>query len=200
MVKINHYEKWEKTSQFAEIREAFGKRYLHSGEDYITELGKKQEIKCIFDGLFYTGTDRNYGNYVIGRHNPKFINGIDEDIISQYCHMSFFKPLEKNKFLRAGSIVGNMGNSGNCFTYENGEYRPITEKERIDINCKKGVHLHFGIYQNASRGEKTKILNEILKIGYVKERQEKHDIKYFWQWGKLFFKPEIIFQYFLTLT
>ncbi len=205
MIKEDFYRDLQiftKTSEFAEIRKYSYGRYLHSGDDFISDEGKNQNIYNLIDGVFFSsGTGRDYGNFIIIKHNPKFIRGgIDDIFFSLYCHLDLVDYTKKkviNNFIGSGSIIGKMGNTGNCYTLNQmtNKYRPVTEKEAIDPKCNKGVHLHQGFYQSCEINKETKLLKELKKLKLVAD----NPYNYFYQWGKLFYNPKKIMTYFKLL-
>ena len=186
---------------FAELRD-YG---LHEGSDYAHHMYKKCKIMNLFDGILFKveQDDYYYGKKLVIRHNPKFVGGVNESFFSAYCHLYEFdweveKKSASERFIKAGMIIGKMGNSWTKANSSEGNlYRKVTENEIKDPSCRAGVHLHLMLYQVASLGEKTKLLNHMIKLGLA----PKHlDTKcYFWQWGKLFYRDTLLFRYFKVL-
>ncbi len=70
----------------------------------------------------------------------------------------------------------------------------MTDEEKYNSECQKGVHLHLSFHQNVGAYKKTKLLNELIRLKLVPKT---FDSKYyFWQWNKLFIAPRVIYQYF----
>lgn len=199
MFKENYYKtmpQFKISHPFLEERD-YG---LHAGIDYVSSLYKKQYIYNLFDGQFVAyDKGRDAGNYIIIRHNPKFINGCDTIFYSRYKHLylidSLIKSYKKYDFIPAGIILGNMGNTGYCLTkipFTKNTWRKLTDKEINNPKEKKGVHLDLSFYQK--RGD-----SYILKKELKSKLKAKEGVDCFFQWNKLFINPDIIIKYFMML-
>jgi murein DD-endopeptidase MepM/ murein hydrolase activator NlpD len=196
MFKENYYEEikdFHVTNSFATIMD----NYRHAGKDFNSIYGKKQDIYNLFDGVItFSGKGRDPGNHVIMHHNAKYIGGPDEAFYVSYYHLfktenNFLIPGEFNP---AGEIIGKMGNSGYCKTFDThlGKWRFINEKELNDINSLAGVHLHLQIHQPAKTGEKTKIISNMIEKKIIIEDFNNH---YFYQWGNVYINPDKMIEY-----
>lgn len=183
MFNINYYKNYRVTSPFADDRSQMYSIYglkdgKHEGIDFVGD----HNLFNLFDGVISSictiGDDPKhfpYGKFVKIYSNPKFAGGVDDIFYSQYCHLdSVDNSLVKGYFIKEGSKIGVMGNTGHSF----------------------GTHLHFMTYQDQIPvGFKTKLLNDILvKLNL----QLKNDIA-FWQFGKLFYNPNTIMDYLTKL-
>ena len=169
---------------------------FHSGIDYTSDIYKMRNAYNLIDGVFYSSGYRGeIGNYIQIKHNLKYANKkIDETFISVYCHLS--KIIAPYVFMPAGTNIGNIGNTGKSLTFDNEEWRPLTEKEINDPLEKRGVHLHYAIYQVGGEQNKrlkmTKMLNEILEFN--KEIVFTiHPVLL--QWGKIYYHPDLVYKY-----
>lgn len=207
MIKEDYYRDlqiFSITHPFAELRKSdrWG-TYLHGGDDLVSEKGKQQDLFNLITGVISSfGTGRDYGCYLLTKHNPRFANGVDDIFYGLYCHMHEIDDYiiesnqTKNKFINSGMIIGKMGNTGNCWTHKmTGGYRPVTEKEVKNPNSIAGVHLHNQFHQIADQDEITPLLKELKNRGIVKD----NPYNYFWQLGKLFYNPKCIMTYFKQL-
>ena len=195
MYNKNYYSGKKITSDFMEERES----YLHSGVDY---LGKKTDnMFCQIDGMISAVKNslNYYGKQIVVRSNPSFAGGIDEDIYHDYCHLYKVWVAKVGRFVQAGEALGKIGNSGGTYTNYGHDgkitkkWRKVTDKEKIDIYCNYGSHAHIGIYQLCEEKKETELLKELKQRGIVDGKD------YFWQWGKLYYSPEKIYEYFEAL-
>jgi murein DD-endopeptidase MepM/ murein hydrolase activator NlpD len=202
MFKENYYKKintFKISSDFGDLRK-YGK---HRGKDYTSNLFKKQDVYNLIAGNVYEfgGTDKFHpedrfaGKFVKIRHNLKYMNGVDCVFFSMYKHLSKInnsvirnarQKLKKN-LIHPGEILGKMGNTGYSKTREGEEWRFVTDMEKQNFECKKGVHLHLEFYTYG-----TKLLNEL--------RQLKHLIDFdvydfVIKNGKYYINPDSIIKY-----
>lgn len=191
---------FSKTSDFAEIRRRDKKgnvNWFHSGNDWWSQALKKQDLPNLLDGVcHYKGAGRDYGNFIMLKHNPKYAGGPDELLYSYYCHLHKFEAgLTVGQFVSNGTIIGYMGNTGYCLTKGwNGKLRKVTEKEMQDPKTHRGVHLHQSFMQYAEAGQQTKLLKDMIKRIDIKPVKD-----YIYQWGKIFYRPETVIRYFQFL-
>jgi murein DD-endopeptidase MepM/ murein hydrolase activator NlpD len=91
------------------------RRYrAHHGIDYANVVGTP--IKAAFDGkVIFMGRKGGYGNTIIIRHKGGYK--------TLYAHLSRFKNSLRNSYVKKGTVIGYMGNTGRS----------------------TGSHLHFGI-------------------------------------------------------
>ncbi|VAY88419.1 Membrane proteins related to metalloendopeptidases [hydrothermal vent metagenome] len=95
------------------------KKYrAHHGIDYGARRNSK--IRSALDGkVVFKGWKGGYGRTIILQHGSHYK--------TLYAHMNKFSPyIYKNKFVKAGSYIGNVGKTG----------------------LATGYHLHFGLYKN----------------------------------------------------
>lgn len=176
MYEKNYYADYPITSHFAEDRTYMYKTgKYHEGIDYGSQKLTKTNIYNLINGLVYDyGYDSLYGYYVKIGHNPSFVGGADETFFFQYCHLEYIENFVQEKnFIKNGTLFAKMGNTGNS----------------------KGIHLHLMTFQFAEENKETKLLQDIIKITGCKHRVD----NYFWQWGKIFYNPILIQDYFKIL-
>jgi murein DD-endopeptidase MepM/ murein hydrolase activator NlpD len=194
LFKKNWYDSYVKTSDFREPRDG----YIHSGNDY--KGIKSNPGKVFLSGIVHKikySLDY-YGTQVQIYTNPKYVGGVDDLLYHNYCHLDYvFTNIQIGNFVESGDQIGKLGNTGRCLTeYQlNGEripgkYRRITPEEQANPNLNWSVHLHSSFWQIASSGEKTALLLHMEELGIITTDD------YFYQWGKVFIRPEVIFRYF----
>ena len=171
----------------------------HEGIDYVSKLAKKQSIYNLFAGqVVHFGKSELSGNYVILKHNFKFIRGIDDYFFTAYRHLSEIDILVnfrhsatlRNNMIGPGEIIGKMGNTGNSLTFEKKKWRKLTDEEKENTKEKKGVHLHFEIFQFTSEYRNmTPLLQDLISRGLVIENDA---FFYFIRQGCLYLRPDIL--------
>lgn len=188
MFKKDYYRKYPVSSKFGVDR----LNWIHSGVDYVAPKGTK--LVSMFDGVVYMQIkDKSgFGNQIIVKTNPKFDKGIDDTFYHSYCHCNDLLMVEKS-FVKAGKQIATMGNSGDCYTLDNGQYRAVSESEKLDKDCNRGVHLHFWIYQYCAKDKTTPLLIELQKQQLITKED------YFYQWNKVIYNPQCIYNYFRSL-
>jgi murein DD-endopeptidase MepM/ murein hydrolase activator NlpD len=139
MFTKNYYKNSIISSKFKAPRfKADGKTidFYHSGIDIVDT--KLAPIYSILDGtLFHAEKDHKmYGNFVIIKHNLSYLNPPTPIIIySLYAHLHTINVSKTETFIKSGTVIGSMGNTGNCWTLDKGSWRPITLQEKNDPNC-----------------------------------------------------------------
>lgn len=96
------------------------KKYkAHHGIDYGAR--KNRKVKSAWTGkVIFKGWKRGYGKTIVVRHMNNYK--------TLYAHLNkFSKQIHKNKFIKAGTYIGNVGKTG----------------------LSTGYHLHFGLYKNS---------------------------------------------------
>jgi hypothetical protein len=187
------------TSNFAVDRVS----YLHSGLDFGGYYG--EDLKDYLSGVVDTVEEvpRTWGKRVTVKSNPRFSGGVNDSLYLDYCHCKEVV-VEVNQFVAAGDVIATMGNTGNCWYWDsvNNRWDKVdTEEERVSG---KGTHLHFGIWQKHSSGrrlkpgEQTKLFKELKKLKFIRKESEGTDFIY--QWGKIYYTPNLIFRYFEFLN
>lgn len=194
---------FSRSHPFGEQRQSarFGS-YFHAGIDWTSTQNKNQDIYNLIAGVIEDiGSNRDYGNYVKIKHNAKYLKGADSDFYSLYCHLSeidedveriFRKTSER--FIKAGEILGKMGNTGNCLTWDKKGWRILTDEEVSSKFCMRGVHLHQQFYQRYEGYEETFLIKDMLD----KKVCDKNDL-YFVQWNKIMIWPDALIKYFMRL-
>ncbi len=197
------YNKLNVTSKFKEFRKGYiniGNNVfidgLHEGIDYSSELNKEQEIYNELDGIVIEKSyNRNsYGNKVVVKVNmgyfTKFFEG--DNVYLLYGHLdSINDNIIIGNEIKAGDIIGYMGNTGYCLTkidkiHSNGRvkmldsYRRVTEEESKDKKFFGGVHLHLSVFCN----------NAV----FVDKIKKKLGNEHIYQWGKYWINPEKFFE------
>lgn len=176
MYNKNYYSHYPITSNFAVDRSDMYKKYCkngkHEGVDYGSKGKTLLDIINLIDGVVVLRNNSGpYGKTVRIMHNTKYINKKDFRFFSAYCHLKEIDDNITKGFCSAGTYLGAMGKTGNSF----------------------GIHLHLMIYQDRIEpGKITRLLKDILKVLDL----ELSDSIAFWQFGKLFFNPDIVIKYF----
>jgi len=188
---------FSQSSGFAEKRN-YGN---HEGVDYTSKEFKKQNIYNLFTGQVSNfGQAQMPGNYVILRHNFKFIRGEDDYFYTAYKHLSKIDILVnfrheanlKNNIINPGEIIGKMGNTGYSLTRDKNKWRELTDIEKSDPLETRGVHLHLETFQFTSNNRMTPLLQKFINSGWVKENDRNC---YFYDFGKLFINPDLLMSY-----
>jgi murein DD-endopeptidase MepM/ murein hydrolase activator NlpD len=203
MFNENYYKKnkaFKLTSRFGSSRKYGELRTYHAGVDYISNKAKKQVIYNLLTGqVVGFGSHQYAGKSITLRHNLKFIGGVDDELFTCYKHLDTIKDQISVKYnsdshyniVEPGEEIGTMGNTGYCMTKENDEWRLLTPKEKKDIKCKKGVHIHFEFYQNSIDGRITPLVQELLIMELIKNEPQ----YYFHRHNRLYINPDIIMSY-----
>ena len=182
----------KETAPFGEKR-SYG---LHEGRDVIGDFGKATPIENLYDGLLqrlYTKDlqDKNYGIKVCMAVNPKYIGGVDANVLVEYCHLHSLTPytlqVDKSsgaaRFIKKDTVLGYMGNTGNCMTADGkGGWRTISKEEQSNPSFLGGVHLHYQVRVVCK--EEAKLLMLVMK-----EKKIKAKTLCFEQWGGTYFDP-----------
>jgi hypothetical protein len=210
MFKEDWYEGLRSYSGFAQDRGS----YFHSGVDYNSPLYKKYGLGNLFQGVVaelktdeIKGGEQGkfFGRVVTIKTDPAFEGGAKDPFFTSYCHChiidsKILKEWELGNrlhLIKPGYEVGKMGNTGHCMIMENGVWRDITPQEQADPKFVGGTHLHLMTWQWAGKNVKTKLLKDLIKKKITKDSREGTD--YFWQWNRLFFRPQVLMEYFIYL-
>ena len=138
----NQYEKhyvYNIVSDFAKVRKSSkGKLYFHSGLD---RAGKKaDQIYSPIDGFISSYKMSHWLGYGV---NIEIMNFFEEqEFVYKACHLLFLTDPVINKKIKAGDMIGGMGNTGHCLTLDLGKWRPVSKAEIESPICNRGVHLH----------------------------------------------------------
>jgi murein DD-endopeptidase MepM/ murein hydrolase activator NlpD len=176
MFDKNYYDKYPITSNFAVDRSDMYKKYCDNGKHEGIDYGSKRKtllnIVNLINGVVVSRNNNGpYGKTVRLMHNTKYVNGKEYRFYSAYCHLKEIDDDITKGFCASGTLLGIMGKTGNSF----------------------GIHLHLMFYQERVKpGHQTRFLKDILKVLDLKLTDEVA----FWQFGKLFFNPTVIMQYF----
>jgi murein DD-endopeptidase MepM/ murein hydrolase activator NlpD len=191
------------TSKFGDRRD-YG---FHEGNDYWHKNLKNTDIINIYNGVleyinYEDNPSESYGYRVCIRSNPKYLNGIDCDIYVRYSHLHKIdngiiqkvkQPLAKNRYIKKGTPVGKMGNTGTCYTRNTKtKWRKVTEEEKKDPAFKGGVHLHLDFQV------KTRIAAEELNRA-IKDKTNFYGEAFITQWDFYYFHPLAIEKYYNKL-
>ncbi len=144
-----------KTKYYFEDGYGTGRTYggdrKHEGIDIMSELNKPGclKIRSVSDGIIEKKGWLELGGYRLGIRSSS-------GIYYYYAHLDHYEDgIEEGKHVRAGDIIGYMGNTG---------YGPEGTKGQFD------VHLHFGIYIN--QAEKETSLNPYCLLEYLSAKNK----------------------------
>jgi murein DD-endopeptidase MepM/ murein hydrolase activator NlpD len=135
--------------KYTRITSPFGMRYhpilhkmrMHDGIDFVNKVGTP--IHSVADGkVVYKGWIRGYGNSVKVKHRNGYM--------SLYAHLKGFGDIKKGKWIKQGTIIGYLGNTG----------------------LSTGPHLHFGVMHNGKWINPEKIKKSAKIILYGKTRKK----------------------------
>ena len=99
----------------------------------------------------------------------------------------FGQNVKTGDYVEAGTLLGTVGNSGNCWYKENNKWLRVTEEQILDSDFSRGSHLHFQVFFEEYRNAFIEDIENCLSM----------EKKYFIikQWGLYFIDPEIFFKY-----
>jgi hypothetical protein len=169
-----------------------GEDGVHEGTDRVSSKGTpiKAEIDGTVDGVF--NNKANFGLFVKLKTDLGFIDKslLGEILYSIYGHLHTTFISRAGSFIDAGTIIGQMGNSGKCLTpvdpdNPEGEWRDLTPEEVSDVECQKGVHLHTSFFTWSEP-----IIHRIREVLKLTD-----DTWFAYQWRKYWISPEIFFQF-----
>jgi murein DD-endopeptidase MepM/ murein hydrolase activator NlpD len=174
-------------NKFLAKRVVNGKECKHEGIDRVNKKGTK--IRAELSGVVidvYNDLNALKGNGIRLKTNLKYLNEKFTDIILYHDYYHMLSVHGKVGLINCGNILGEMGNSGNCWYNSNG-WKKVSIKQAKNIKFQPGTHLHFDIF---SLSYPEKLIKEIIK----KENCQEEELL-LKQWGLFFINPEILFQF-----
>ncbi|MBN2545679.1 MAG: M23 family metallopeptidase [Spirochaetes bacterium] len=182
------------TSDFGEER-SFWPYYGKKHEGIDMRGNKKTQVFCEINGVIKERYDQknSYGKKLLIKTNLGYLTKELEGCILYQLYGHLFKydtKVKLGKFIEAGSLLGLMGNSGNCYTKDpnTGIYVPVTEKQQNNENFNEGVHLHLSFM--------TELKNKKL-LEYIKEKLNlKNELLFLDQWGYYYWlNPKYVYDF-----
>ena len=185
MFTKNYYKELNISSKFKDPRyKSDGKTidYYHSGIDFTAN--KLYPIKSLIDGVVLHKEENHkmYGNHIILKHNLSFLKpSLDVTLLTMHAHLHNLNVTNNDMFIKAGTVIGSMGNSGNCWTLDKDSWRKLTTEEQADPLDQRGVHLHFDTYVIEKKDNLINAMKKVIDLDEAKDMVT--------QWGKTYFNP-----------